>query len=102
MPRNASIGQTPAVVKDTNSPSPWQVQSLLHHSKQQHHDHHSHIHLSTETVQRTSLTLERIHHIQTRHRLSLRVLGVSDSITDDAFEESLEDAAGFFVDHYDA
>lgn len=63
--------------------------------QQQHH----HKHLSTETVKRTSLTLERIHDIQTRHGLSLRMLRVSDSITDDAFEESLEDTAGFFVDH---
>lgn len=67
-----------------------------HNHKQQHHHH---IHLSTETVKRTPLTLERIDHIQTRHRLSLRVLGVGDGVTDDAFEESFQDTAGFFVDH---
>ncbi len=45
------------------------------------------------------MTLERIDDVQTRHRLSLRVLGVGDGVTDDAFEERLEDTAGFFVDH---
>lgn len=59
------------------------------------------MHLSTETVKRTPLTLERVDHIQTRHRLSLRVLSVGDSVTDDAFEKGLEDTAGFFVDHCD-
>lgn len=62
----------------------------------------NHTHLSTETVQRTSLTLKSIDDIQARHRLPLRVLSVGDRVTDDAFEESLEDAAGFFVDHCDA
>ena len=85
MHRERLLGQTP-VVKICH------VESLLQHF------HHKH--LSTETVKRTSLTLERIHHIQTRHGLSLRVLGVGDGVTDDAFEESLEDTAGFFVDHW--
>ena len=67
------------------------------HNQQDHH-----IHLSTETIKRTALTLERVDHIQTRYRLSLRVLSVGNSIADDAFEEGLKDTASFFVDHYDA
>jgi hypothetical protein len=33
------------------------------------------------------------------HGLSLRMLGVRDSIADDGFEEGLEDTASLFVDH---
>lgn len=59
----------------------------------------NHRNLSTKPIQRPPLPLERIHHIQTRHRLPLRVLRISDRIADDAFEERLEDTARFFVDH---
>lgn len=53
----------------------------------------------TEPVQRPSLPLERVHDVQARDRLALRVLRVRDGVADDALEERLEDAAGFFVDH---
>lgn len=72
------------------------------HCSHSHNQQDHQIHLSTETVKRTPLTLERVDHIQTRHRLSLRVLSVGDSIADDAFEEGLENTASFFIDHYDA
>lgn len=55
-----------------------------------------------EPIQRPPLPLERIHDVQTRHRLALRVLRVRDGVADDALEERLEDPAGFFVDHCDS
>jgi hypothetical protein len=44
------------------------------------------------------LTLEGIYDIEGCDGLSLGVLGVGDSIADDAFKEDLEDTSGFFVD----
>lgn len=96
MSRKRLHGQTPAAVKiqsshlRVSSIAPPHIQATVTPAQ---------THLSTKTVQRTPLTLERIHDIQTRHRLSLRMLRVRDGVTDDAFEEGLEDAAGFFVDH---
>ena len=55
--------------------------------------------LSTKPIKRPPLSLQRIHNIQTRDRLALSVLRIGDCIADDAFEEGLEDTAGFFVDH---
>ena len=55
--------------------------------------------LSPETIQRPSLALKGIDHIERSDRLALRVLGVGDCVADDGFEEGFEDAAGFFVDH---
>ncbi len=55
--------------------------------------------LTTETIQSAALTLEGVDNIEGSDSLSLGVLGVGDSITDDTFEEGLEDTAGFFVDH---
>ena len=55
--------------------------------------------LTTEPIQRTPLPLQRIHDVQARDGLALRVLGVRDGVADDGLEEGLEDAARFFVDH---
>ena len=55
--------------------------------------------LSTKTVKRPSLALQRIHHIQRRNSLALRMLRVGNRIANDALEEGLEHAASFFVDH---
>ena len=55
--------------------------------------------LAAETVQSAALSLESVHDVEGRDGLPLRVLGVGDCVSDDAFEEGLEDAAGFFVDH---
>jgi len=55
--------------------------------------------LTTETVQSAALSLECIDHIQGSDSLSLSVLSVCDSISDDSLEEGLEDTTGLFVDH---
>jgi hypothetical protein len=47
----------------------------------------------------TALALESVDNIERCDSLSLGVLSVCDSITDDTLEEGLEDTAGFFVDH---
>jgi len=47
------------------------------------------------------LSLESIDHIERGDGLSLGVFSVGDSITDDAFEEGLEDTARLFVDHWE-
>ena len=55
--------------------------------------------LSAETVQGAALSLEGVDDVEGGDGLSLGVLGVGDCVSDDAFEEGLEDTAGFFVDH---
>jgi hypothetical protein len=45
------------------------------------------------------LALESVDDIEGGNSLALGVFCVGDCITDDAFEESLEDTTGFFVDH---
>ena len=55
--------------------------------------------LSTETVESAALSLESIDDIEGGDGLSLSVLGVGDGVSDDAFEEGLQDSAGFLVDH---
>ena len=56
-------------------------------------------HLSTETVERAPLALERVHDVQAGDGLALGVLGVGDGVADDGLEEGLEDTTGLFVDH---
>ena len=56
--------------------------------------------LTTETVQSAALSLEGIDDIEGGDSLALGVLSVGDCVTDDAFEEGLEDTAGLFVDHW--
>ena len=56
------------------------------------------VHLSTESVQSTSLTLESIDNVHGCDGLPLGVFGVGDSITDDVLKENLEDTTGLFVD----
>lgn len=55
--------------------------------------------LSTETVQSAALSLESVDDIERGDCLPLGVLCVGDCITDDTFQEGLEDTAGLFVDH---
>ena len=45
------------------------------------------------------MSLESIDDIEGGDGLSLGVLGVGDGVSDDAFEEGLQDTAGFLVDH---
>ena len=55
--------------------------------------------LSTETVQSAALSLESVDNIEGGDGLSLGVLSVGDGVSDDTFEEGLQDTAGFLVDH---
>lgn len=55
--------------------------------------------LSTETVQSAALSLEGVDDIEGRDRLSLGVLSVGDSVSDNTFEEGLQNTAGLLVDH---
>jgi len=57
-------------------------------------------HLTTETVQGTTLPLQRVDDIEGSDSLALCVLSVCDRIADNTFEEGLEDTTCFFVDHY--
>ena len=54
--------------------------------------------LSTESVEGSSLAFQGVHDIECGDGLSLGMLGVGDGITDDVFQENLEDTTGFFVD----
>ena len=54
--------------------------------------------LAAKSVQSTSLAFESVHHIHGRNGLSLGVLGVGHSITDDILEENFENSTGLFVD----
>ena len=54
--------------------------------------------LSAESVQGSSLAFQSVHNIEGCDSLSFGVLGVGDSVTDDIFQENLEDTSGFFVD----
>jgi hypothetical protein len=57
--------------------------------------------LAAETVESTALALEGVDDIQGSDGLALCVLGVGNSVTDNALEEGLEDTTGLFVDHCD-
>ena len=54
--------------------------------------------LTAETVKGTALSLESVDNIHSGDSLSLGVLSVGNSITNDVFQENLEDTTGFFVD----
>ena len=58
--------------------------------------------LTAEAVERAALPLERVDDVEGGDGLALGVLGVGDSITDDALEEGLKDTTGLFVDHCEA
>ena len=54
--------------------------------------------LASESVQSAALALQGIDYIHSRDSFPLGVLSVGDSITDDIFQENLEDTTGLFVD----
>ena len=54
--------------------------------------------LSTESVEGSSLAFQGVDDIECGDGLSLGMLGVGDGITDDVFQENLEDTTGLFVD----
>ena len=55
--------------------------------------------LTTETVKGAALTLESVDDVEGGDGLTLGVLGVGDSVTDDGLKEGLEHTAGLLVDH---
>ena len=55
--------------------------------------------LSTETVKSAALSLESIDDIEGSDSLSLGVLSVGDSVSDDALKEGLQDTTSLLVDH---
>ncbi len=55
--------------------------------------------LATETVEGTALALESIDNVEGGDGLTLSVLSVGDSVTDDRLQEGLENTTGFLVDH---
>ena len=55
-------------------------------------------HLTSKSIQGTSLALEGIDHIHGSHGLPLGMLGVGDGITDDILQENLENSTGLLVD----
>ena len=56
------------------------------------------VNLTTESVERASLSLERVDDVHGRDGLSARMLGVCHCITDDMLEEDFEHSAGLLVD----
>lgn len=54
--------------------------------------------LTAETVQGTSLSFKCIHYVHGSHGLPLGVLGVSDGVTDNVFQENFENTTSLFVD----
>ena len=54
--------------------------------------------LTSETVQGAALTLESVDDVHGGDGLTLGVLGVGDSVTDDVLKEHLEHTAGLLVD----
>jgi len=56
-------------------------------------------HLTTETVQRATLSLESVDNVEGGDSLALGVLSVGDCVTNDTLEEGLQNATGLFVDH---
>ena len=54
--------------------------------------------LATESVDGSSLPLERVDDVQGGDGLATSVFGVSNRITDDGFEEGLEDSTGLLID----
>jgi hypothetical protein len=54
--------------------------------------------LTTETVEGSALSLERVHDVEGSHSLSASMLSVGDCVTHDVLEEDLEDTSGLLVD----
>lgn len=54
--------------------------------------------LTAEAVQGLALSLQRVDDIHGGDRLSSGVFGVRNRITDNVFQEHLQDTSGFFVD----
>jgi hypothetical protein len=57
--------------------------------------------LTTETVKSAALSLEGVDNIERCNRLALGVLSVCDCISDNTFEEGLQNTSSLFVDHWE-
>jgi hypothetical protein len=55
------------------------------------------INLTSETVQSAALAFQSVDDVHGGDRLSLSVFSVGDGITNDIFQEHLQDTTGFFV-----
>ena len=55
-------------------------------------------HLASETVDGSALSLQSVDDVEGGDGLAASVLGVGDGVTDDGFQEGLEDSAGLLVD----
>ncbi|KAH3671031.1 hypothetical protein OGAPHI_000742 [Ogataea philodendri] len=53
--------------------------------------------LTTETVQSSTLSLQSVDNVQRSDGLSLSVLGISNSVSDNVLQEGLEHCSHFFV-----
>jgi len=81
-----------------NKSSPTSYQFAKHKLTQ--HQPSSHSFLSTtKPIQRPSLPLQSIDNIQACDRLALCMLRIRDCVSDDIFQEGLEHASSFLVDH---
>lgn len=56
------------------------------------------ISLTTETVQGSTLSLQSVDNVERSNSLSLGVLSVSDSVSDNVLQEGLQDTSDFLVD----
>ena len=54
--------------------------------------------LTAESVEGSALSLQSVDYVHSCDGLPLGVLCVGDGITDDVFQENLENTTGFFVD----
>ena len=55
-------------------------------------------HLTSESVESTSLSLKSVDDVHSGNGLSASVFGVGDGVSDDVLEEHLEDTTGLLVD----
>ncbi len=55
--------------------------------------------LLSKSIKSLALAFQSVDNVQSGDRLSASMLGVGDGITDDVFEECLEDSTGFLVHH---
>ena len=53
---------------------------------------------ASEAVDGSSLSLEGVNDVHSGHGFSASVLSVGDGVSDNAFEESLEDLSGVVID----
>ena len=58
----------------------------------------SKLYLTTETVEGSALSLKGINNVKSSNSLSLGVLSVSCGVSDDVFEEALQNSSGIVVD----